>query len=190
MSLRPSQITRTPVQGADWLTLAEAKVHLQVDFDEDDGLIQDLLDSTVDTLRDDTGHPVVDTQVVYTFGPVSEFPSQLNVPGVSPNYEALAVQRNVNAGGLEAQTFKALPFYQAALRCLFVELEDEVDLSDTNRATFQVSLTEKANTAWRKTMKSARLMLLRSQYDNRDGDADPKHLRAYNALISSKRVVF
>jgi hypothetical protein len=183
--LRPSSIVRA-YTGTDWLSLAEAKAHLRVDWNEDDLSISRLVDESTRIVESYLARPVRDQTITFEWGPVATAPLYLNAPYLEPGATFDSLTVSVDGATAEAQAYKANPFYDRALRELLIELEDTPSMDDEERGVFEAVFTVSAAADAQAAVRRARLLYIGEHHESRMGTAT---LSAMYAILDPFRLV-
>lgn len=185
MGLRPTNRV-VSLTGSDWLTLAETKAHLRVDWTEDDSYISALVEESMEYVQAYLGRPVRDATVVMTWGPVSCAPRMLTAPHLERGSTLDDLTVSVGGAGATTQAYKAQPLYDPDLREALIELDPPpADVGDESRAVFTGTFTVTSPAELEPMLRRARLLFIGEMFEKRMGEAN---LAAVEAIVAPFRV--
>lgn len=177
----------TPIDGLDLVTLAEAKAHLRVDFDDDDNLIGLLIQAAAAMLNGDgglCGFPITQQQFKYVFNGVYGVGSEGFYLPITPaidlheikyyNTSNVLVTANLADWELIANNTWALVRPKSLI---WPSLYNRWDAFSITWHAGRVDLPE---------IKHAMLLCISAFYENR-GDAEFEIPKAAQSLINLKR---
>jgi hypothetical protein len=169
-SLHPSSITRAHT-GSDWLSLAEVKAHIRVDWNSDDLEISRLLDESLHAVESYLNRPARTRTATYQWGPVRVAPLSLVAPYVEVGSTIDSLTVSVAGGTAVSQAYKSEPFFCRSTRELILDLEDVPDIDDAERGLFEAVLTETPDDRVIAAARRARLLYVGELHESRMGSA-------------------
>jgi hypothetical protein len=183
MGLHPASIVRTHT-GSDWLSLAEVKAHLRIDWNTEDLEIDRLRTESLTAVEAYLNRPAVARTTTYRWGPARRAPSSLVAPYVEVGSTLDALTVSVGGATAVSQAYVQDPFFNRYTRELEIELEDPPDIDDENRGVWVATVSESPHLNVIAAARRGRLLYIGELHENRMGSAT---FAAMGAILDSVR---
>ena len=146
----------------DTLTLEEAKMHLRVQFPDDDLIIEQLVKASLDYCERFCQRPLTFTAFTETLGPLEEFPEIIVIKSTDrPIQDSVEVSLGGTAVALDKVAFSNTG------RCLTITVQTPVpDMGSESFITVTWTVDNESS-----SVRAARLLLVGNWYENREATA-------------------